>query len=574
MTASEQFSRDRLIRVVVLVASLLLCVGYLAANPSLVGGPMSSGSDTHESLTSGWTTEDGTPVSLNSLTSIPGFEERGCRIHRRLPNACGPMTSLNFLSKNLTVHLYYDDEEVYAHDPDVATAGQPYGVHFNFAPLGEQSAGKLATLELHRVYEDTKPQIVDMNACDTAVYIQDYVLKHGPAFVVSLLIVFIGLVVIVMHVALLRVDHGELDLLALGSTSILLGLWSAAETLVPQLTTGLGPLITALDYMALLFAPYPMVRFAGSLMHPRNRKRFDLVALVVAVAAIGSTMVLAVVGGHDMHVLLRISHLQLVFAAATVIVEGIISVRERRAAGKHGISREHRGIIISFLFFLGCAILDFVVYNATSSGSTDSAFFMRLGLFVFTLVLSAEAFNASMLYIKRAEQASVIEKMAYTDTLTGIGNRTAWQQMNHELDEALQANTIEDVAICQFDVNFLKRVNDTFGHAAGDEYLRRAASTINRAFGTEGTCFRTGGDEFTAVIVGVRVDERYDRCLGLLEESMREQQATGEGGMPVSVAVGHGKLSEVPERTLEAAQGLADERMYENKREMKACRED
>ena len=55
---------------------------------------------------------------------------------------------------------------------------------------------------------------------------------------------------------------------------------------------------------------------------------------------------------------------------------------------------------------------------------------------------------------------------------------------------------------------------------------------------------------------------------------MHEQHATGEGGMPVSIAIGHGKLSEVPEHTLEAAQALADERMYENKRAMKACRED
>ena len=574
MDTSEQRSQDRLIRVVVLIAGLLLCVSYLAANPRLVGGPTNNSSDTYVNLTSGWTTEDGTPVSLSSLTNIPGFDERGCRIRLRLPDNIKPNASLNFLSKNLTVHLYYDDQEVYVRDPDASTFGQPYGVFFNFAPLGERNAGKLATLELRRVYEDTKPQVVDMCACDTAVYIQDYVCKHGPAFLVSLLIIFTGIVVIVMHAALLRVEHGELDLLALGSTSILLGLWSAAETLVPQLTTGLGPLIVALDYMALLFAPYPMVCFAGSLMHPRSRKLFDLAALVVAVVAIGSTMVLVVVGGHDMHVLLRISHLQLVFAAGAVIVEGIVSVRERRAAGKHGVSREHRRVIVAFLFFLGCAILDFVVYNATSSGSTDLAFFMRLGLFVFTLVLSAEAFNASMLYVKRAEQASVIEKMAYTDTLTGIGNRTAWQQTSHELSEALQANTIEDVTVCQFDVNFLKRVNDTFGHAAGDEYLRRAASTINRAFGTEGTCFRTGGDEFTAVIVGVRVGERYDRCLELLEKSMREQHATGEGGMPVSIAIGHGKLSEVPEHTLEAAQALADERMYENKRAMKACRED
>ena len=178
------------------------------------------------------------------------------------------------------------------------------------------------------------------------------------------------------------------------------------------------------------------------------------------------------------------------------------------------------------------------------------------------------------MYINRAAYADKIEVIAYTDALTNIGNSTAWKIMRDEVESALAQGTLSDAVVCQFDVNFLKKVNDTYGHASGDRYIKHAANTIKRSFGIEGTCYRTGGDEFTAIIAGDGLDERLEQCRQLFELSMDEQNVAREGDVALSMALGFACVSEVESHTLREAQKLADERMYANKRAMKAERVD
>ena len=182
-----------------------------------------------------------------------------------------------------------------------------------------------------------------------------------------------------------------------------------------------------------------------------------------------------------------------------------------------------------------------------------------------------------MSYMRRAERAEAVEAVAYVDALTGIGNRSAWKAMRIEMDEALKTEQIDDALVCQFDVNYLKKINDTYGHAEGDDLIKRAADTINRSFGTEGVCYRTGGDEFTAILVGVMLENRLHMCYDLFLQSVDEQQeqhAASGKEVPFSLAVGFACASETDKGTIKAAQALADKRMYVNKRMMKAERQD
>jgi diguanylate cyclase (GGDEF)-like protein len=146
--------------------------------------------------------------------------------------------------------------------------------------------------------------------------------------------------------------------------------------------------------------------------------------------------------------------------------------------------------------------------------------------------------------------------------------------MKNEMDEAIKEGVVTDAVVCTFDVNFLKRVNDTYGHNAGDEHLKRAAETINRSFGTEGACYRTGGDEFTSLLVGINLAERLTICRDLLAQSIEEQNEMGEGKEILSMAMGFAYVSESIKHTIDSANTLADKRMYENKRSMKAERTD
>lgn len=551
----------------------VLLVAYLACNPQLLGYATSTRTPMDEDFNNGWRTSEGTPVVLSDLDSLPGIDTAGVTIQRSLPHRIEPGTELNFISKNCTYHLSYDNIEVYAFDPDSNEAGAPYSTRFNFAPLTAGNASQLVSLTVKSVYPGAT-QLLDMRISDSAAYIQRFVRIHGIPFAISLVIVFIGFAVLALRVLLRHRQIGDLDLLSLGSISVLLGTWSATETLVPQLVTGLFPLIRALDYLTLLFAPLPIVRFVGSLVRPKYRQRYDNIASVAAISAIGATVIGAWWLGHDMHELLFISHMQLILCVVLIIVEIIAGFRSHGQGLWTALRHTHRAIFIAFLFFVLCSIFDFVIYSITAHGITDSALCLRVGLFVFTGVLALEAFNTSIEYMNRADRAEAVEAIAYVDALTGIGNRAAWQLMISEIDEELRLGNVEDAMVGTFDVNFLKKVNDNYGHSAGDEHLKRAAEVINRSFGTEGACYRTGGDEFTVLLAGIMLDDRLQTCYDMLFTFIEEENAKGDVKVELSMAMGFAKASETKTSTLEAAQRIADKRMYINKHAMKCERKD
>lgn len=547
-------------------------VAFLAARPNLSGGREHARVAMDVDLSEGWVTPDGTPVTLSALNSIPNFDTDGATICSKLPRSIEAGAELNYVSKNLTIHQYYDDEEVYTIDPDQAKFGIPYATRFDFTPLTSTDAGKTITLRIKPLYSDTASQILDMRISGTSPYIQRYVKAHGAAFVISLAIAFIGLAVLFLHAALRQMSNNQLDLLSLGCVSILLGIWSAAQTLVFELVTGLSALSCALEYIALLFSPFPTICFAASLIRPPHMRRFKFVGLLGLVATLCVTLTFVTVCGKTMHDALVATHAYLVLSAALIAAMVVEAVRSSDYSIRAHLVRTNWTVLATFLLFAVCASIDLVVFMVTSRGASDPAFFSRIGLLVFIVALAVEAFKASITFVRRANQTQMIEHMAYTDTLTGIGNRTSWQRTLEEVESTLADNLIEDVMVCQLDLNFLKRVNDTYGHTAGDDYLKSAADIINRSFGTEGTCFRTGGDEFTVILVGDSLESRLALCTELFNTSIQEQRQ--DDHVRVSIAMGWATVSETEERSVAAAQTLADTRMYAHKREMKAERVD
>lgn len=91
-----------------------------------------------------------------------------------------------------------------------------------------------------------------------------------------------------------------------------------------------------------------------------------------------------------------------------------------------------------------------------------------------------------------------LAEVAKQDSLTGLGNRFAFNDMMSDIEEGLSISS--DWTMYVFDVNGLKTVNDTFGHMAGDELIRRGARIVREVFSAEGHCFRVGGDEYVALV--------------------------------------------------------------------------
>lgn len=555
----------------VILAVFLAFTVFLTLNPNLTGGVEESRIAMDVDLSDGWMTADGTPVRLDSLNDLPDLSMVGVTITRTLPHPIEPGAELNYITKNVEVHQYYDDEEVYVHGGHHEERDAAYATRFNFTPLSSANAGETVTLFIKAAHAGNASQILNMRISGTAAYIQRYVRAHALAFSMSVAIIFGGLAILLLSLVLRSARETELDLVSLSTLAILLGTWSATQTLIPQLVTGLYSILRALEYLTLLFAPYSGICFAISLVDPPQPQRYKHVALAALTAAVSYTLATVTLTHGNMHDSLSATHLFIAFSICLIASMIVRSLRSRGESLRESFDHVSHTMLASFFLLAFCVVADLFTYIVTAHGSTDPAFFSRLGLLVFTCVMGADAVQDSIEFVKKADQAEMIEQLAYTDSLTGIGNHTAWQRLVSDVAQTLENGLMEDAMVCQFDLNFLKRVNDTQGHAAGDAYLRLAAEVLTRSFGTEGTCYRTGSDEFSGMIVGSDLEERLQRCIELFDVSIEEQK---DGEMPVSIALGWATVSEVEEHTVSAAQQLADERMYENKRLMKAERLD
>lgn len=146
------------------------------------------------------------------------------------------------------------------------------------------------------------------------------------------------------------------------------------------------------------------------------------------------------------------------------------------------------------------------------------------------------------------------------DALTGLANRGAFDEALRRFEECGP----HPIGVVVVDLDGLKAVNDTQGHAAGDALLRRTASVLKATFRAGDVVSRIGGDEF-AVLAAGHDAESLEVMAVRLEAAVRAHNA--EGGNPVSLSVGTAVAREGA--SLRNALREADIAMYVQKRARK-----
>ena len=153
---------------------------------------------------------------------------------------------------------------------------------------------------------------------------------------------------------------------------------------------------------------------------------------------------------------------------------------------------------------------------------------------------------------------------ANADELTGLlGRRAGKERLADSLLQSARAG--EPLSVALYDINLLKEMNDRYGHAEGDRFLRLAAQMAREQFGPSDYGFRLSGDEFVCVFSGDAslARRRMERARAKLVE------ASTRDGIPYGTGFCFGIAESDPEAPLEMyeALALADQRMYEEKRQ-------
>jgi diguanylate cyclase (GGDEF)-like protein len=158
------------------------------------------------------------------------------------------------------------------------------------------------------------------------------------------------------------------------------------------------------------------------------------------------------------------------------------------------------------------------------------------------------------------------QKKVQIDGLTGIGNRHAYTDALAQIAKQYSAIDDKDWTIAIVDLDNLKPLNDSLGHNAGDNFIKLIAIELSKIGRQTDDAFRIGGDEFaiiftqsSSVFVGSLL-ERFNKAIDRVKLTMN---------FPIGASIGIAFLSEVS-GNIAAWTGLADERMYQNKKARKA----
>lgn len=155
----------------------------------------------------------------------------------------------------------------------------------------------------------------------------------------------------------------------------------------------------------------------------------------------------------------------------------------------------------------------------------------------------------------RMRMEKELERLSYRDSLTGLYNRNFFERKGQEqLDKA-----VFPVTVIMSDCNYLKRVNDSYGHEYGDLLLKRVGRILRQNLAEEDIVIRMGGDEFLLLCQNCAAAQA-DMLIRQLRQKLA---AESDDRLPLSVAFGSYTLSTAA--GLQDAYHKADHIMYQNK---------
>ena len=193
------------------------------------------------------------------------------------------------------------------------------------------------------------------------------------------------------------------------------------------------------------------------------------------------------------------------------------------------------------------------------------------------MILELENYIKSLFETSKAlrdtqERADAMSELATKDALTGIRNKTSYDQEVKKLEWKMGGDENLQFAIAMIDLNYLKRLNDTFGHDKGNIAIKKLCYIVCHIF-EHSPVFRIGGDEFVVILLGEDF-ERRDTLCSIFNSKLEEikENTDLEPWEKVSASIGIAVYDKSIDSNVDNVFKRADKEMYQRKKEMKANR--
>ncbi|WP_308121429.1 putative bifunctional diguanylate cyclase/phosphodiesterase [Paractinoplanes bogorensis] len=158
-------------------------------------------------------------------------------------------------------------------------------------------------------------------------------------------------------------------------------------------------------------------------------------------------------------------------------------------------------------------------------------------------------------------QRAILARQAFRDPLTGLGNRAMF--MDHAKDALDDADSTK-TAVILFDLDGFKGINDTYGHAAGDELLKITAERLNANVRANDTVSRLGGDEFVVLLPRLADEEIADTVAARILRDLQQPVTVDDLVLTARASAGI-SIAEGTEHDVDSLLREADEALYHAK---------
>ena len=576
-----------------------------------------------------WIDEDGNLVNLDELKFYDHEDRESYLFHKVIPDELLGEESLCFEVRHMGFIVYFDDRDYdgyeYGDTPDnldflvdivdvskaetenlkdspdktfddivtinfidyrdkygvdyIAYAGDGHGsgigsrgagTYLKTMQLYVTDAGDTVYLELFPVYSSSKINHIMIEPANS--YIRYRILTALPRFIVCLIIIVTGVTVLI--ICLLMKGNMSVKIYeALASLIILVGTWSMTETHLFDYILGTSEYMHTVSYFLLMVMAYPIAVFSDTVMLKPHKKISDVIFWITVILILYCTIV-NYWDIFDFHDTVYLSDALILVTGIFVIVRLIIDQKFRRDNDLH-INTNWIDISLTIITILGFVDL-FRYLNILSIKSIfDSSFFTRIGVLIFTIGMFINIFEEVVHRNRQADKAGTYMEMAFTDALTGIPNRGAFLLKESELSDRMKDSSKRkkdnnfQIVYVAFDLNGLKIVNDTLGHATGDDYIVAASGILMQSFSEYGYVYRVGGDEFASFIVCDNAVGICKECIQTMKDKIRDYNKNSNQEMQMHIAYGYSVWRPGDTRSISEIEKEGDEAMYEKKRQMK-----
>ena len=544
-------------RILFFVCALFLLVGAYVLIAGRNTSPSTLMQTESASFDKGWYYHDkyGERVTIDKLPARIPTEKYGSRIYHDIAPVEDGKTFLCFYTNHQDVIVRLNNRVIYQY----STRTKPKWLisyhsayHLVNLPI-DLSPYSYISIETYALIPDYAGVYSEMFMGGSANIMQTIMLSRMHNFLFGIMFIVAAVFLFGTNHLFTRTNKNDHLLLHLSLLTLCIGLWQLDDSRILQFFIGYLPLHWCLKYLTQLLMPIFLFLFLRSINDNRTDK-FMTFIYWATIGVVATQFFLQITGIQPLTNTIFISHF--LYACCCAYVAVILPKQDWM---------KHSRLKYLFLFSMTCAMLIFVFtfFSLLHGTFFSSVMSFGLGIAFFSPILIA--YQKSLQRFETMNKADTYKNLAFLDIATGAFNKTSWYTFIENFDETSPQG---EYCLILFDMNNLKKLNDNFGHLAGDKVIKAFCECLMGVVGDKGSVYRIGGDEFVCLCYNM-YREAIMTLLHNFEVAVENQP---EAEHKFTAAYGYEFFTPHKAADFNNALTRADEKMYEQKVEMKANR--